>query len=203
MEKFKKILNQIKSMLTKENKKLGESLVILVIIGVIIIIAGGSLFGGKKNQKDTEDISMQQKVETLGNVKNNDEKSELELKMEEILSQISGAGEVKVMVTYTSGIEIIPLTDVKRSDSNTDEQDSAGGTRKSVQSSFESSIVYEEVGGGVKKPIIVKELYPEVKGVVVVAEGAAEATVREGLLNAVRVLLDIPIHRIQVYEREK
>ncbi|MDQ2085305.1 stage III sporulation protein AG [Herbivorax sp. ANBcel31] len=203
MEKIKKFIKKLKNMFDKDNKKLGENLVILIIIGVIIIIAGGSFFGGdKKENTKIEKVELEE-VETSGIVESSDEKEELELKMEEILSQIEGAGKVRVLITYESGKELVPFTDIKKNDDNVDEVDSAGGTRTSEQSSFESSVVYEEEGGGVKNPFIVKEVYPVVKGVVVVADGGADLTVRESLLKAVQVLLDVPVHRIQVYERKK
>lgn len=205
MGKIKKIVDSLKGFLSKENNnKWGENLVILIIIGVIIIIAGGTLFSNddKKKAEDPGKDKLGNSQEVL-NVGVNDEKSELEKDIEEILGKINGVGKVTVMITYVSGREIVPFTDTKRNDNNTDEKDSAGGTRKSVQSNFESNVAYEEVNSGVKKPIIVKELMPEVKGVLVVAEGASEVTVKENLVNAVQVLLEVPIHKIQVMERGK
>ncbi len=202
MDKVRKMIKKFIGTFGKDNKKLGETLVIRIIVGMIIIIAGGSLFGGdKKKQPETEDTKPE-KSEAFGFNDGLEEKTELEVKVEKILSQINGAGEVKVMITYESGTEIVPFTDVKRSDDVIDERDSAGGIRKTNQTSYESSIVYEE-GNGVKKPIIVKEVYPKVKGVVVVADGGGDLTVRENLLRAVQVLLDVPVHKVQVYERKK
>ncbi|MFZ5985784.1 MAG: stage III sporulation protein AG [Bacillota bacterium] len=205
MGKIKRIIEYVKNLFNKENNnKWGENLIILIIIGVIVIIAGGTLFGDndkKKNESLNKDEN--ENVKLVGNMGITDDKSELEKNMEEILAQINGVGKVTVMITYVSGKEIVPVTDIKRNDNNTDEKDSAGGTRKSVQSSFESSIAYEEVNSGVKKPIIAKELLPQVKGVVVVADGASDVTVKESLVSAVQVLLDVPIHKVQVFERGK
>lgn len=203
MDKILKSIKKFISIFSKDNKRLGENLVIMMIIGIIIIIAGGSLFGNDKKKEPEKENTQPQKLETFGSAERNDEKTELELKVEKILSQINGVGEVKVLITYESGTEIVPFTNVKRSDDAVDERDSAGGTRKTNQSSYETSIVYEEGGSGVKKPIVVKEVYPKVKGVVVVADGGGDLTVRENLLRAVQVLLDIPVHKVQVYERKK
>jgi len=43
---------------------------------------------------------------------------------------------------------------------------------------------------------------PEVKGVLVVAEGASDATVKENLVNSVKVLLDIPFIRYRLWKGE-
>ncbi|GAE87650.1 stage III sporulation protein AG [Acetivibrio straminisolvens] len=207
MGKIKETIKRLKSMLDKDkNNKWGENLVILIIIGMIVIIAGGTLFGGNEKKKDeSKNISSENLGDTreVLNVDVDDEKSQLEKDIENILGKIQGAGKVTVMITYASGKEIVPYADVKRSDNSTNEKDSSGGTRMIVQSNYESSVVYEENDKGVKKPIIAKELMPEIKGVLVVAEGASEATVRENLINSVKVLLDIPVHKIQVVEGGK
>ncbi len=208
MDKFKKIIEYFKHMFKAEkNNKMGENLIVLIIIGVIVIIAGSTLFqgGGKQEKKDNGKSSGDS---SMGNVQEvskqgvSDEREASEKQIEEILSQIEGTGKVDVLVTYVSGKEIVPYSDIKRSDNVTDEKDSTGGTRKLDQSSYESQIAYEDEGNGDKRPIIVKELLPEVKGVVVVADGANDPVVKERLVNAVRVLLDVPVHRIQVFGRK-
>lgn len=208
MDKLKKILKHIKKMFKSEgNNKMGENLIILIIIGVIIIIAGSTLFGGAdKSKMDTTGEKVEDKIgeneQEVSIIGVNEEKTDMEKNIEEILSQINGAGKVDVLVTYSSGREIVPYSDIKKSDGMTDEKDSTGGTRKIDQSSYESEIAYEDGGGGEKKPIILKELLPEVKGVVVVADGASDTLVKECLVNAVKVLLDIPVHKIQVFEKK-
>jgi len=51
MDKMRKIIKKFKNIFNKDNKKLGENLVIMMIIGIIIIIAGGSLFGDDKKKE--------------------------------------------------------------------------------------------------------------------------------------------------------
>lgn len=206
MKTIQKIIKSIKNYLNKDkNNKLGENLVILIIIGIIIIIAASTLFdntNGKKKQAEETVLPEESKTAMIQGKVSGDEKSELEANLEEVLSQINGAGKVTVMVTYFSGKELVPYYDTKKSDNQTDEKDSTGGTRKQTQGSFETSLAYEEVSNGVKKPIIVKELNPQVKGVVVIADGATDMVVKENLMNAVKVLLDVPVHRIQVFQRK-
>ncbi len=208
MDKLKKIVEYLRRMFKAEkNSKIGENLIILIIIGVIVIIAGSTLFQGgdkqkKKNDGQSSGNSSQENVQEVSKLGVSDEKEEVGKKIEEILSQIEGAGKVSVLVTYVSGREIVPYADIKKSDNVTDEKDSTGGSRKLDQSSYESQIAYEDEGNGDKRPIIVKELLPEVKGVVVVADGADDPVVKERLVNAVRVLLDVPVHRIEVFGRK-
>ncbi|MCX7747498.1 MAG: stage III sporulation protein AG [Clostridia bacterium] len=197
---FEHFMNSIQG---KERKKIIENAVIVIIIGIIIIIAGGSIFGGDKKEegKNGADKIEPGSVETAAKVNSTKETGDLEKNVESILEQIGGAGKVSVMITYVSGSELVPAYDTKRNQNDTLERDNGGGTRDVKQSDTESRVVYSEDQGGQKKPVIVKEILPPVKGVVVVAEGAHDPVVKENLCKAVQVLLEVPIHKIQVFER--
>ena len=204
MERLKKIIDSIKNIWNFKNKnKIVENSVIVIIIGIIIVIAGGSLFGKSddKSQKQTADESTGA-VEVSKTV-TTDYMTELEKSIESILSQIEGAGKVNVLITYASGKEMVPAVDTKKTENDTGEKDTGGGTRDIKESDYESSVVYEELQGGGKKPLIAKELLPTVKGVVVVADGASDPVVKESLCEAVQVLMDVPLHKIQVFSRNK
>ncbi len=204
MELLKKLLDYIRRLYdVKDRKKLVQNTIIIIIIGIIIIIAGDSLVG-KKDKADLKDSKPQgTNAEQVGKILASQEKTDIEKKMEQILTRIEGAGKVDVMVTYVSGNEIVPAYDLKKSDSETQEKDNGGGTRNIKQGELENKIVYEEAQGGNRKPVIVKELQPLVKGVVVVADGAPDPVVKEKLCRAVQVLVDLPAHKIQVFERQR
>lgn len=204
----------VKPLINKENNKKNSNknminnAVIAIIIGIIIIILGGSIFP-KNNTKEKDYLNT--KTQPVGKrmdsgektVKQIEEKDETEQKMEEILSCIQGTGKVDVMITYVCGKEIVHAYEIKRNESDTEEKDNGGGMRSIKQNSNESKIDFEDLQGGGKKPIIVKELTPQVKGVVVVSDGGADARVRENICSAVQILMDIPIYKVQVFEREK
>ncbi len=199
---MKKIWDYLRNLLEGKNKKkLVENAAIVVIIGVIAIIAGGTIFGGSKEENTAGQGKEKEAAQTLGMAAQADEKNEVEKRIEAILAQIEGAGKVDVMVTYVSGKEVVPAYDTKKSENDTSEKDNTGGTRNINQNDYENKIAYEEGAGTGKKPIILKEVLPEVRGVVVVAEGAGNIEVKEKLSKAVQVLLDVPIHRIQVFEK--
>jgi stage III sporulation protein AG len=204
MDGIKKFFENFKTLLEKKDrKKIVENFIIILIVGIIILIAGGSLF--KKNDNTTKIRSSEADNIVATSAKYNaiDDSSELEKNLASILSKIDGAGKVDVMITYEYGKEIIPAYEVKESENKNMESDSAGGTREVMQRDYESKIAYQDEQGGLKKPIIIKNIYPSVKGVVVVAEGAKTPSVKEQILRAVQVLTDVPIHKIQVLERAK
>jgi len=204
---FRKIFEDLKSKLIKcGSKKLIEKAVIIAIVGVICLIAGSVLFQGDAKKGVTgsksDTIGEQKAVEALNQTDANTQSNQMEKSLESILSKIKGVGKVEVMVTFFSGNESIPAFDVKTSGNDTTEKDKEGGSRNIKQSEKENKTIYEEKDG-VKKPFIVKELLPRVKGVVIVADGAANADIKISLTKAAEALLDIAAHKIQVFERTK
>lgn len=204
MNWIKKLIEYFKNAISGDNrKKIIENTVIVIIIGIIIIIAGSSLFKKEKITNTDPGSSGDINTKEVGKAVTTDEREDMEKKVEYILSKIKGAGEVNVMITFVSGEEMVPAYDTKRDENETQEKDSGGGTRSIKESSYEDSMVYQEEQGGGKKPVILKKVQPDVKGVVIAADGAADEEVKENLSRAVQALLDVPLHRIQVFERNR
>ena len=109
-----------------------------------------------------------------------------EEKLKDILSQIEGVGEASVMVTYYESTQR-ELAFEKRTDKKGETSNGFGG-----ESSDEKAVMSEG------EPVVLKEIYPEVKGVIVVAEGAKSSYVRESITRAVSTSLGIAIHKICV-----
>jgi stage III sporulation protein AG len=198
------IIGHLKRIFYSGNKKkLIENLLIVIIIAVIAIIAGGSLIDREKDVPEEKKEINEGRIHPQMEINSYTEGDELEKKLELILEQISGAGKVKVMVTYVSGREIVPAYDTRESINDTSEMDNNGGHRDIKQKDYESSIAYTEEQGGNKKPVVLKDLKPVVKGVVVVCDGAGNPAVKDNITKAVKALTDVPIHKIQVFKREK
>lgn len=202
-----KVWENFKSRLTNcGSKKLIEKAAIIAIIGTICLIAGSVLF--KDNTKNginsikAETSSEQKSIETIKQTDNNTESEKIQKSLEAILTKIKGAGKVDVMITFFSGNEAVPAYDVKTSGNDTSEKDKEGGSRSIKQSDRESKTIFEEKDGE-KKPFIVKELLPKVKGVVIVADGAGDTDVKVSLTRAAEALLDVSSYKIQVFERTK
>ena len=126
------------------------------------------------------------------------ERDALEKRLSEVLSKIRGAGKVDVLVTYETNGEIVTAT-VRQTDEDVRDANGTGGseTSRSVREVTEPATVETENG---HTPIILYEKEPLVRGVIVVAEGAADFSVREKLQAAVQAATGIPIARIEVFE---
>ena len=198
MEWLKKIYEKY----LKTDQKI-TNFAILFIIGVIIMIAGGSLFGdSSKSKKDAELIIETNSAKNHDTFKNSYE-IQLEERLENILREIEGVGKVKAMITFEGTSEIVPAVDEKSGETITEETDNHGGNRKIHQIEEENKIIMFNEAGGVQKPLIVKELQPTVKGVIIAAEGASNIQVKADILQAVKTALNIPAHKIQVFVKQK
>lgn len=182
----------------KNYKKLMENLSICAIILVISILFINSFFSGKDETTKTQPNNRvkSEQSDTYNN-------SDLENKLGEILSKISGAGNVSVMVSYKSTIETIPLYDIKDNETITEEKDTNGGVRKTTQKGYENQIIYDEEGSGRRTPVIGKKLMPKVEGVIVVATGGDNVMVKNNILKAVEAVTDVPSHKIQIFSKSK
>lgn len=122
----------------------------------------------------------------------------LEKRVEEILSNMEGVGKVQVMISVAdTGTEILER-DREITASDLEETDKAGGSRKNTENGQREEVIYSRDAEGNEKPYVVQRKLPEVTGVVVTAEGAGNAKVKENIIGAVGVLFELNEHRIKV-----
>lgn len=116
----------------------------------------------------------------------------MEQKLMDTLSCVRGAGKVKVMITYETGNEIVPAM-------NTDITSSVSVSGEN-QTRTESSSPVTTYQNGENEAIVLTEREPTVRGVIVVAQGAADISVRLKLQAAVQAVLGIEADKVEVLE---
>lgn len=127
----------------------------------------------------------------------------LNRRLEEMLSRIEGAGEVKASVNLASTTEMEYAVNTTTSNRKTDEKDRQGGSRTITEVNDNGQLVLlRESEGSKEAPVVVREIKPEVRGVMVVAGGAGDPQVKADLIQALQVYLGIPVHKIVVLPRE-
>ena len=138
-----------------------KSLYIIIIIGIVFMLLPS--FSGEKNNNSKP--------------QGYDEYSD-EARLSQILSKVSGAGKVNVMITYygTSGYDL-------------------EFEEKRGEVSSENSVVMDG-----NSPFIKSEFYPQVKGVIIVSSGAKSSTVKKNLSDAAAAVLEVSSHKICVLE---
>lgn len=198
-----------------------EDYIVLILIGVLLLIislptdrekevkGNISISGeedGQEGGKITETAdSTEEKTENEDRKLNNnicyDLESyveKLEKRVEEVLSGMEGAGKVQVMITVAdTGTEILEK-DREINTTDLEESDNAGGKRKNTENGQREEAIYLRDAEGNEIPYVVQRKLPEVTGVVVVAEGAGNAKVKENIIGAVGVLFNLNEHRIKV-----
>lgn len=152
----------------KYNKKI--QIIIIFVLTVIIVLT--ALFGFKSESVKTST--------TQGTDEINEYILNLEKKLSSTLSKVNGAGEVSVIITVESGKETVLAM-------KTTTKDTSSGTEIE-----ESPII---ING---KPVVIKELYPKITGVLIVAKGANNIGVMTKLQQATVSLLDIELNQIEI-----
>lgn len=187
------------ALFSKENitgkKKIIENLVLFLVLFIIVIVVINSL--GEQNDELIQTSNLSNQILES----NNKNEMTLEEKLENILSLIEGAGKVNVLITYSNGMEQIPMYNTKQNTTIIQESDTAGGTRKTEENNNEQIIIYNE-NGNIKTPVIKQTINPKIVGVLVIAEGAENINVKENLIKAVESTLDVSAHRVQVFARK-
>ena len=96
---------------------------------------------------------------------------------------------MQVLLTYAVTAESTPAREEKIEESN-------GNSEETV--SRESTVVLMEDGSGGQSPLILTETAPQVEGVLIVAQGAGDPVVCDGLSRAAQALLQVPAHKIAI-----
>ena len=184
-----------------QNKKKIENLVFLIIILIVTIIIINAIW--KKDEKSnntTKDTnSLSGKVLADNSKEESAYQTELETKLENILSKIKNVGKVNVLINYSESSSLVPLYNESTTTSSTEEGDSGGGTRNVTETESKKDVVFSE-NSGQKQPVTEKTVMPTIQGAIITAEGAKDANVKTNIINAVGAVTGLSIDKIQVFE---
>lgn len=198
-------MEQIKAKLNI--KEIGiQKLIIIFLCGVfLIVISLPDILSFGKSGKSSNNNAAKLKTTNSEIVQENENTqtakeytSNLENRLEEILRNVSGIGNVEVMITLKSSKELVTLKDEPYTEEKSSESDSEGGSRTNSNINKEDNTVLITADDGSTLPYVTKEIEPEIEGVIVIAEGAENASVINDIMDAVLVLFDVPAHKIKV-----
>ena len=181
----------------KKGKLRKDQLLILFLIGVLFLVITIPTGKGKTNSKSEDSF---ESVSRETGLTEQEYVSYMESQLEEILSQMEGAGEVKVE------------KDIETTSERVNEKDSQGGERTTTNETLGETTIYsgnhenatlgDAEGTTGQDPYIRKELTPRVEGVVVVASGGDNAVVIKNITEAVQALFSIDTHKIRIVKKE-
>lgn len=167
-----------KGVISKKNRWL-----IFVIISAIVILA----FSGGGSDKKEKEISPEPTDKADSRYI-----TDMEERLEQMLTTVKGAGRVKVMLSFDSiGEKVLAKNKKDQLESDVDDESSVN------KSSLEENVMV--IGSGTEeKPFVVKEKLPVPSGVLVAATGAGSEHVKLEIYEAVKALYGISPHRIKV-----
>lgn len=145
---------------------------LILLVGlVLMLLPSGEENKSIENDRGTETFSL----------------AETERRLESLLKNIQGVGQVNVMLTLKSG----PTLELA--------EDSSTSLRES-ETKRESDVVTVSRGSGTEEVIVTHERYPVYQGAVVVCEGGGNSAVRLSVIDAVSVLTGLGSDKITVVQ---
>ena len=206
--------DKLKAMISKKqgegeqqgnNKKKIENMVFLVIILIITIVIINYIWNGSKSSNKTltntagKQLATTQNSQSSSNRQSGTNSNNLEERLENILSNISGVGHVKVFINYSESSETVAMYNENSKTSVTEETDTSGGVRKVEETDSQKEIVYQEDSGS-KTPIVQKTVEPKIEGAIITAKGASNINIKTSIIQAVEAATGLATHKIQVFE---
>ena len=183
-----------------------NQLLILLLSGILLLVivfpvpdsGAGDSAAGSAGSLSADSTAADAAADTSGT---GEYEAYLEEKTAQTLRQVSGVGEVTVMITLKSGGQKIIEKDQSNTVQTTEEEDSSGGTRAVEDQSSDKTSIYTQGADGSSAPYVSKELSPEIEGVVVIADGGDDAVVIQNITEAVQELFGVEAHKIKIMKR--
>lgn len=177
-------INKISSEKIKKKLKEFKFPLLILVIGAMLVLLPMNQHSEKKEASGAQQQEViPTEMKTVSYVE------QTEQRLAEILSQISGAGMVKVMLTVRGSDITYFQTDSDTSSEQADESSSSSTQYKTVILSG---------NGEYDKAAVIKTEYPPFQGALIVSQGAEDAAIRLALVNAVSSLLGLGTDKISV-----
>ncbi|WP_245754942.1 hypothetical protein [Pelosinus propionicus] len=173
-------------------------LIWLGLLGIILLVMGGVI--------DRQTVSPSPKVSNeplkVAVPVNLSYEEAIEGKLTHTLSQVKGAGTVVVNITWENSSTQEHARNITKESKIIQEKDTAGGVRSTTETK-ESTQILVSKENNMDHPVLVKEIKPMIKGVLVIADGAYDSNIKAVLTKAVEAGLGIPSYKITVLAQKK
>lgn len=153
---------------------------IALLLGIIVLVIYFSTITTSTDNDNTIDSS----------ISTNHYIADLEIRMENVLSQISGAGNVKVLITIEKDAEKVLAQNIEK-------KTVTNGDNTTITETTELVLINKN---GSYVPVVLYETLPIIRGVVVVCQGAKDPMVKLQIINAVQAAVEVSSTKIEVLE---
>lgn len=190
-------MKRLKELLMDKNRKTLQSLFIVLVAAVVLLLLAQGFLGSSENVPVADDghgyFGRADPPVCEGGGR-----PDIEVRLEEILSLVDGAGEVRVLLHFATGPQTVFARDTTLDESALSETDGVGGNREQSQQRLQSNVVTLSRREGGDEPLVLYENSAQIEGVIIVAGGGGNIFVRDALTRAANALLGVPIHKISV-----
>ncbi len=170
-EKFKFLFEKIKKI---KHIEIYLAVGLAVIIAIMYFTTLKSPENGTSTEDDNIDATFSSSQEYASYIEN---------KLENVITTVKGAGKVNILITLEKGFEYIYVTEEE--------------TRTTSNGTIVTTATVVMVDG---TPILQEEIYPVISGVVVIAEGAEDISVKMNIISIIQTVIDIDSSKINVIE---
>ncbi|SDY56308.1 stage III sporulation protein AG [Evansella caseinilytica] len=196
---------------TKGKKLNMKYLVVLLIIGVMFMMIGNLL---KPNEEPSfvPTMNTTEEEQPSSEVFKSDDRLEehstmseyeafYEQQLQKVLEDVAGLSNVSVIVNLAETERTVYQVNQNTKEQITDETDREGGTRKVEDRTKEEQVVTVR-SGDKEEPLVEKVEKPEIRGVLIVANGVENIQLKSLVIEAVSKVLDVPSHRVSVLPKK-
>ncbi len=172
-----------KKAISKKYTKLFEKykyILVIIVVGMCLLV----LPKGEGDNKKVSGVSEEVIVKDFEN------------KVENALSGCDGVGRCEVILSIESGSEKIYEKEARKS-----ARESESGVVLEQDSDIKPSILSE--GSGRESALVVKEVYPEFRGALVICDGAEKTEVKRAVTESVMALTGLGADKISIIKMKK
>lgn len=178
----------------KDSSRYLRLILALGLAGMLLIGLSECSFGSQKTDALPANVSSESSTATQ------DAAIQLEQRLLRVLQEMEGVGRVEVMITMEGTGESVYATEEKEQSSNQSQYTEGGETLQSIQNNrtSEENYLLVENQDGKRQALLVSRSEPQVKGVIVICEGADQSAVCQAVTEAVTTVLHITSNRVYV-----
>ena len=189
------MLDKLKKIFENKEKRIENLISLLIILVITLIVINKILDSDEKESLEIQnEIGVELADKDIENVS-----TDLEKRLENILSKIYGVGKVSVLLTYKESDSLVPIYNINSSISTIEEKDTSGGSRITETENMQKDVV---TTSGDSNIITEKNIMPIVEGAIITASGADDINVKSNIIAAVEAVTGIATHKIQVFKME-
>ena len=196
MNRIWKSIRQYLEGVKRGDRKLSRDGMLIVFLGGILLYViclpvnnNNSYF----NKKQTQNTAEQTENTSNSEMDEIQYRRKLEEELETFLAKVEGVGQVEVLIYMETSPEYIVEKDTPVYETSRDgESESSSETRK------EETTVYTTSNYGEQVPFVSQTRKPQIEGMVIAAEGAANESVRIQLVRSAMALYGIEANKVEV-----